>query len=75
MSTATDMLAKYLAAEQAILEGKVARIGERMLQLEDLGEIRQGRKEWEARVQAEASRTVGAPTIGGLGYSLARMDE
>ena len=29
MTTATDMLAKYLAAEQAILEGKEARLGDR----------------------------------------------
>lgn len=69
------MLAKYLAAEQSILEGKAVRLGERSLQLEDLAEVRQGRREWEARVQAEAASAAEAPTLGGLGFSLAKMDE
>ncbi len=74
MSTATEMRDKYLAAEVALLEGKVAKFGDRLLQMEDLAEIRQGRKEWESRANAETARASGAPRIGGLGYSLARMD-
>lgn len=74
MTTATDMRDKYLAAETALLEGKIARFGDRTLQMEDLAEIRAGRKEWEARVLSEQSQASGAPRIGGLSYSVARMD-
>ena len=75
MTTATDMLAKYLAAESALLEGKVTRMDDRLLQMEDLAEIRKGRIEWEKRVSAESMRAARAPTIGGLSYSIARMDK
>lgn len=73
MSTATEMHAKYLAAEQAVLEGKTVKFGERLLGMEDLSEIRAGRQEWERKV---ASETAGAnaPRIGGIGFSVARMD-
>ena len=73
MSTATDMLDKYLAAEQAVLDGKTVKFGERLLGMEDLSEIRAGRQEWERKV---ASETAGAnpPRIGGIGFSVARMD-
>jgi len=73
MSTATDMLARYLAAEQAVLEGKTVKFGERLLGMEDLAEIRAGRQEWERKAASEAAGT-SAPRIGGIGYSLARMD-
>jgi len=75
MTTATDMLAKYLAAEQAILEGKEARLGDRLLKMEDLIEIRDGRKEWEARVAAESRQAAGTPSLGGATFAVARMDE
>lgn len=75
MSTATDMLAKYLAAEQAILEGKEARLGDRMLRMEDLAEVRKGRQEWETRVAVESrSASAAANAIGGATFSVARLD-
>lgn len=74
MSQSTEMLAKYLAAEAAILEGKEARLGDRSLKMEDLASIRAGRQEWEARVLAESARASGAARIGGLSYATARMD-
>lgn len=74
MTTAADMLAKYLAAEQAILEGKEARLGDRLLRLEDLAEIRKGRQEWEQRVAAEGRRSASVPSLGGSTFSLARLD-
>lgn len=74
MSTATDMLAAYLAAETDVLLGKEARVGDRSFRYEDLPEIRKGRQEWEARVRAEQAAARGAPTIGGLGFAVARMD-
>jgi hypothetical protein len=75
MSTATDMLAKYLAAEEAILEGKVVWFNEKRLFMEDLPEIIKGRREWEARVAAEASAASGVPAIGGRRFTVARFDE
>ena len=74
MSTAATMYAAYLAAETAILEGKEARIGDRMVRLEDLAEVRKGRQEWESRVNAETLRAARAPTIGGLSFAVARLD-
>lgn len=74
MSQATDMLARYIAAETAILDGKEVRFGDRTLRQEDLAEIRAGRREWEQRVASENAIARKAPTIGGLGYSLARLD-
>lgn len=73
MSTATDMLARYLAAEAALLDGKEVRFGDRTLKSEDLIEIRRGRQEWEARVAAENARSRNTPTVGGLRYSVARF--
>lgn len=73
MPTATEMLAKYLAAEQAVLEGKTVKFGERLLGMEDLSEIRAGRQEWERKLSAETAGSA-APRIGGIGFSVARMD-
>ncbi|NGZ86420.1 hypothetical protein [Duganella aceris] len=69
--TPAEMLAKYMTAEAAILEGKEVRFGDRALRMEDLSEVRAGRIEWERRVAAGASQVAGRPTFGGLGYSLA----
>lgn len=73
MTTATDMLQKYLAAEAAVLEGKEARIGDRVFRSEDLVQIVAGRREWEAKVSAENKRLRGEATIGGMGFAVARM--
>ena len=72
MSQATEMLALYVAAEQAVLEGKEARLADRMLRLEDLAEIREGRQEWERRVAGEQASAAG---VSSLGFSLARFDQ
>ena len=74
MTTATDMLEKYMAAEQAILEGKEIRFGDRSLRMEDLPEIRKGRQEWERRVSCESRVSAGDPfAIGGATFSVARL--
>lgn len=72
---ATTMLAAYLQAETDVLLGKEARIGDRVFRSEDLSEIRAGRREWEDRVRAECARASRAPTIGGLRFSVARLDQ
>lgn len=74
MSTATEMLSKYLEAEVAVLAGKVVQFNGRALTMADLADIRTGRQEWQRIVNAEAAQAAGAPTIGGLGYSVARFD-
>lgn len=68
MTTATDMLAAYLAAETAILQGKEVSFGGRRQTMEDLPAIRAGRQEWERRAQAEAMKGTGGRGQGGLGH-------
>jgi len=76
MSThATTMLDAYLQAETDVLLGKETRIGDRAFRSEDLAEIRAGRLEWERRVAAERARADGAATLGGLRFSVARLDQ
>lgn len=75
MSTASEMVAQYLAAEVALLAGKEARFADRTLRMEDLPEIRKGRQEWERRVAAEAAAAVRMPTFGGVRFSLGRLDQ
>jgi len=53
MSTASDLLALYLAAEAKILSGQSVRMGDRMLSLPDLSEVRSERQRLELRVNAE----------------------
>jgi len=72
--TAEEMLAKYLAAEAAVLQGQTIEFDGRRIGRADLDTIRAGRKEWESKVNGQKSRAAGAPTIGGLGYSLARLN-
>ena len=59
MSTATTMLANYIAAETAVLKGKEYNMGGRKLSYEDLSEIRAGRQEWQAKVDAETATADG----------------
>ena len=66
---AQQMVDLYIDAEMAVLAGKSVQFGGRTLTMENLGQIREGRKEWERRVAAEAVRARG----GNSGYSLAEM--
>ena len=67
MSEATDMLALYIAAEKAVLEGQSYSIAGRSMTRADLPEIRAGRREWEAKVRAEKAKTQGGSSL----YSVA----
>lgn len=67
MSQATEMLALYIAAEQAVLKGQSVRFGERQLNRADLVEIRNGRAEWQRAVNAEQAVAAGRDSR----YSLA----
>jgi hypothetical protein len=73
MTIATDMLAKYIAAEMAVLEGKEVTFGDRKLRMEDLPSVIAGRREWEGRVAQEARVVAGAPSIGGLSFAVANF--
>lgn len=59
MTTAAEMLQKYIDAEAAVLSGQSVRFGDRMLTRADLAEIRKGRQEWQQRADAEAARAAG----------------
>jgi hypothetical protein len=67
LSTAIDMVALYIAAEQAVLAGKSYSVNGRQLSRENLTEIRQGRREWEQRVIEESAATQGGSAL----YSVA----
>lgn len=75
MTVATDMLAKYLEAEAAILAGKEITFGDppRRLRMEDLDPIRAGRKEWEQRVAGEQQKAGAVPSFGGRRFSVANF--
>lgn len=60
MSTASDLLALYLAAEAKILAGQSASIGDRSLTLANLAEVRKERQNLERRVDAETRATSGS---------------
>lgn len=66
---AQQMVERYIDAEMAVLDGKSVQFGGRTLTMENLGQIREGRKEWERRASIEVIRARG----GNSGYSLAEM--
>lgn len=70
---AAQMRDKYLEAETGLLEGKEVRLGDRLLRMEDLEQIRAGRKEWEQRAANESASVTRAPKIGGLAYAVANF--
>lgn len=75
MSSASDLLATYIAAEKAILEGQSVRLGDRQLTLADLQSVQSERIRLERRVSDESASLAGRPSLGGLGFSVARLDE
>jgi hypothetical protein len=75
MTTAQDMLTKYLEAEQAVLEGKTITFEGRSMGMENLQEIIKGRQAWEKRVNAETDSTNNVRTFGGLRMGVARFDQ
>ncbi len=63
MSTATELLQKYIDAEAAILSGQTVRFGERLLTRANLLEVQQGRREWQRAVDAEVRRASGGAAV------------
>jgi len=63
MSEATDMVALYITAEKKVLAGQAYSIDGRSVTRADLPSIRQGRKEWEAKVRAESAKSSGGSSF------------
>lgn len=70
MTTAASMLSEYLKAEQAVLAGKTITFQGRSMGMENLQEIRAGRREWEARIAQERRVASCRPSIGGMSFSI-----
>jgi hypothetical protein len=68
MSTASDLLTLYLAAEKKILLGQSTQLGDRTLTLANLAEVRKERENLERRVAAENRSQMG---FGRAGFSQA----
>lgn len=75
MTQAADMLALYIQAESAILKGQEFTLGDKRLRRADLDMVQAGRREWQARVNAEGRASSGMATIGGLGFSVADLSQ
>lgn len=61
--SAAEMLALYISAEKAVLDGKTYKHADKIWTSEDLAEIRAGRREWEARVAAESGGRRRGPAV------------
>lgn len=57
--SASDMLDLYIQAEKDVLEGKTTTMNGRTMSMENLQEIRAGRKEWERRVASANATAAG----------------
>ena len=68
MSTASDLLALYIAAEEKILAGQAVTLGDLQLTMANLAEVRKERQNIERRVAAESRQASG---LGGPSVSLA----
>lgn len=70
-------LAQYVAAEEAVLQGKEVRYSpqnggaDRVWRSEDLQQIRAGRQEWERKVAELQAAASGVPTLGGVRFGVA----
>ncbi|MCK9622231.1 MAG: hypothetical protein M0R47_17045 [Methylobacter sp.] len=63
MSTATNMLALYIEAEQAVLGGRRYEKNGMKFEREDLAKIQTGRREWQTIVNAENMAANKVPSI------------
>lgn len=63
MSTATDMLAAYIAAETAILGGQSYSINGHSYTYADLEKVQKGREDWQLIVNRETQRAAGKSSV------------
>lgn len=57
--SAAAMVDLYIQAEKDVLEGKTTTMNGRTMTLEDLDAIREGRREWERRLQQANAKAAG----------------
>lgn len=57
--TSTEMYNRYIAAEIAVLDGKEFLLNGKKVVYEDLPRIREGRLEWERKMQTEKRQSSG----------------
>ena len=57
--SAAEMVAIYIQAEKDVLEGKTTVMNGRTFTMENLNEIRDGRVEWERRLQQQTATAGG----------------
>lgn len=57
--SAAEMVAIYIQAEKDVLEGKTTVMNGRTFTMENLNEIRDGRVEWERRLQQQTAAADG----------------
>lgn len=70
MSTASEMLELYIAAEKAVLRGQAFELNGRSLTRAALADIQRERAMWERRVQAETVAAAGgAPGVAIADFS------
>lgn len=69
--TAAERLQLYLDAERAILAGQMVQMGDKRLTRADLAVVQSEIARLERRVHSEKLRGAG---IGGIGFSVARLD-
>lgn len=67
MSTATEMVALYITAEKAVLNGQSYTINGRSLTRANLKEIREGREYWQGIANSESASSQGGSSL----YSVA----
>ena len=75
MTTAATMVSEYMKAELAVLAGKTISFQGRSMGMENLEEIRAGRREWEARAAQESRVASCRPSIGGMSFSVASFGD
>lgn len=66
--TIIEMIELYAEAEKAVLSGKSITFNGQQMTMENLSEIRKGRKEWERRLSSFEASKQGRPR-----YKLARF--
>ncbi len=66
MTTAAEMVTLYTTAEAKVLSGQTVKMNGRELTRANLAEIRAGRREWEAKAQAQSRVAAGRKSTRSL---------
>ena len=75
MSAAAIMVSKYIEAELALLAGKTITFQGRSMSMENLQEIRAGRREWEERLAQDSRAATCRLSVGGMSFSVASFGD